>query len=313
MATLSEPQSSASAVVWPELRLASWRETIDTLHMWTQIVGKVRLALEPMLNHWWQVTLYVSSHGLTTSLMPAGDFGLEIEFDFLYHVLEVRTTRGDARNVALEPKPVATFYAQTMAALEDLGLRVPILARPVEISDAIPFAEDDLHRAYDPHAAHSVWRALVAADRVLSRFRAQFIGKASPVHFFWGGFDLAVTRFSGRPAPTHPGGIPNCADWVMREAYSHEVSSCGYWPGGDDEGSFYSYAYPEPAGFAGWKAEPEDAHYDSAAGEFLLPYSVVRRAADPEATLMRFLQSTYEAAAELGHWDRAALERRPAP
>ena len=297
---------------WPELTVASWEPTRVALHMWTQVVGKVRLALEPMVNHWWQVPLYVSARGLTTSLMHAGAVGVEIEFDFIRHVLVIRTTRGETRELPLGPPSVADFYAATMAALRELGIAVDILARPVEVPEAIPFAQDTVHHAYDADAVHRFWQQLVAADRVLKRFRAGFIGKASPVHFFWGAFDLATTRFSGRPAPRHPGGAPNCADWVMELAYSHEVSSCGFWPGGSAEGSFYSYAYPEPDGFSERRVEPSEAYYSPVYREFLLPYEAVRRAADPQATLVRFLETTYEAAAELGRWDRAALEvRRP--
>jgi hypothetical protein len=292
---------------WPVLTLSDWEDSRATLHMWTQIVGKIRLALEPPLNHWWQVPLYVSARGLTTSLMHAGERGIEIEFDFIDHRLVLRTTVGDVRVVALEPRTVASFYDATMAALHELGVRVEILARPVEIVEAIPFADDIAHRAYDAEAIYRFWLALVEADRVLRVFRSRFIGKNSPVHFFWGGFDLATTRFSGRPAPLHPGGVPNCADWVMQEAYSHEVSSCGFWPGGSEEGSFYSYAYPEPPGFASYAAGP-GARYDAELGEFVLPYRTVRTSDDPDSTLLAFLQSTYEAAAETGRWDRRALE-----
>jgi len=299
-----------AAAQWPELPVESWDPTRETLHRWTQIVGKVRLALEPMVNHWWQVPLYVSSRGLTTSLMHAGEVGVEMEFDFLAHVLLIRTTSGEVRSVGLRPRSVADFYSETMAALADVGIEVTMLPRPVEIEDATPFALDEQHHHYDGEAAQTFWRALVQAHRVLSIFRARFTGKASPVHFFWGGFDLAATRFSGRVAPKHPGGAPNCADWVMELAYSHEVSSCGFWPGGSAEGSFYAYAYPEPAGFAQWKVEPSDAYYDATWREFLLPYAAVRTARDPDAVLLSFLQCTYEAAAELGHWDRAALEVR---
>jgi hypothetical protein len=292
---------------WPVLTLADWEDTRATVHMWTQIVGKVRLALEPRLNHWWQVPLYVSARGLTTSLMHAGERGIEIEFDFIDHRLVLRTTVGDVRRVALEPRTVASFYDATMAALHELGVRVEILARPVEIAEAIPFADDVEHHAYDAEAVHRFWLALVQADRVLRRFRSRFIGKNSPVHFFWGGFDLATTRFSGRRAPLHPGGVPNCADWVMQEAYSHEVSSCGFWPGGSEEGSFYCYAYPEPPGFATYAVGP-GARYDAELGEFVLPYRAVRTSDDPDSMLLAFLQNTYEAAAETGHWDRQALE-----
>ena len=293
---------------WPELTLSTWEDTRDTVHMWTQVVGKVRLALEPPMNHWWQTTLYVSARGLTTSLMHATDRGVEIEFDFLDHVLAIRTTDGDFRTIALEPRSVADFYEATMTALRELGVRVSILARPVEVAEAIPFAADTRHSSYDAGAMQRCWLALVETDRVLKQFRSGFIGKASPVHFFWGGFDLAVTRFSGRRAPLHPGGVPNCADWVMQEAYSHEVSSCGYWPDGSEEGSFYSYAYPEPDGFATHTVSPEAAYYDGALREFILPYRAVRTAADPDAMILAFLQSTYEAAADNGEWDRAALE-----
>jgi uncharacterized protein DUF5996 len=277
--------------------------------MWSQIVGKVRLALEPMVNHWWQVPLYVSARGLTSSLMHAQDVGLEMEFDFVDHVLLIRTAAGEVRRVELKPRSVADFYVETMAALSDLGIHVSMLARPVEVPDAIPFAKDELHHQYDWEAAHRFWVALLHIHRVMSGFRAGFIGKVSPVHFFWGGFDLAVTRFSGRTAPKHPGGIPNCADWVMEVAYSHEESSCGFWPGGSEEGSFYAYAYPEPDGFAKWKVKPSAASYDPELREFLLPYAAVRKADDPEAMLLSFLQTTYDAAAELGQWDRAALEK----
>jgi uncharacterized protein DUF5996 len=302
---LTTHQTSAA---WPELTLATWEDTRDTLHLWTQVVGKVRLALEPMLNHWWQVPLYVSARGLTTSLMHVDDRGLEIEFDFVEHVLEVRTSDGELRRIALEPRSVASFYDAVIAALADLGVHVTMLARPVEIAQAIPFADDDRHASYDADAVRRFWLALVQIHRVLSIFRARFVGKASPVHFFWGGPDLAATRFSGRPAPKHRGGVPNCADWVQELAYSHEVSSCGFWPSGSAEGSFYAYAYPEPDGFAQWRVEPRAAYYDDVLGEFLLPYEAVRTAEDPDAILLAFLQSTYEAAAELGQWDRAALE-----
>ncbi len=294
---------------WPDLTLAGWEETRATVHMWTQIVGKVRLALEPPLNHWWQVTLYVSARGLTTSLMPAPHGGgVEIELDFVAHELVISTTAGARRTIALQPRTVASFYEEMMRVLDEVGVPVTIFARPVEIPIAIPFKQDVEHHDYDADAMHRYWLALVEMDRVFKTFRGRFIGKASPVHFFWGGFDLAATRFSGDPAPPHPGGAPNCPDWVMLEAYSHAVSSCGFWPGGSDEGAFYSYAYPEPEGFRDRAVAPEAAHYDSELGEFLLPYRVVRTAPDPDAMLLEFLQSTYEAAADLAGWDRAALE-----
>lgn len=262
-----------------------------------------------MVNHWWQVPLYVSARGLTTSLMHAGGRGLEIEFDFSEHTLRVDTTDGAHRRLALEPRSVADFYGEVMATLDQLGVQVRILARPVEVADATPFADDDQHSSYDPAAARQFWTELVHADRILRRFRGGFVGKVSPVHFFWGSFDLAVSRFSGRPAPMHPGGVPNCPDWVQHVAYSHELSSCGFWPGGSAEGSFYAYAYPTPEGFADWPVKTP-AFFDDALGEFILPYAAVRAATDPDAVVGAFLQSIYEAAAELAHWDRAALEVR---
>jgi Family of unknown function (DUF5996) len=301
----------ASPGDWPALTSAGWPDTRDTLHLWTQVVGKVRMALTPMVNHWWQVPLYVSGRGLTTSLMHAGGRGLEIELDLVDHVLDLRMTDGARRQVPLRPQTVAAFYAATMRALDELGVPVTIVPHPNEIPDAIAFDRDETHTAYDPEAARRFWLALVQVHRVLFAFRARFQGKASPVHFFWGGADLCTTRFSGRPAPRHPGGVPNCPDLVQVLAYSHEVSSCGYWPGGDGEGAFYAYAYPEPAGFAAWPVEPAAAGYDADLGEFLLPYTAVRTAADPDAVLGSFLQTTYEAAAELGGWDRAALEVAP--
>ena len=263
-----------------------------------------------MINHWWQVTLYLSARGLTTSLMHSHGRGVELEFDFVDHVLVLETSDGQERKVALEPRTVASFYEETMTALADLDVHVSILARPVEVPESIPFAEDDRHRSYDADAVNRFWIALIHAHRVMTKFRAGFVGKASPVHFFWGGADLAVTRFSGRQAPKHPGGVPNCADWVQELAYSHEVSSCGFWPNGSSEGSFYSYAYPEPAGFADRRVRPEAAYYDGTMGEFLLPYAAVRTAVDPDATLLAFFQDTYDAAADLGAWPRADLEVR---
>jgi hypothetical protein len=294
---------------WPEMTLTSWEDTRDALHLWTQVVGKVRLDREPMLNHWWQVTLYVSARGLTTSLMPTGDGrGLEIEFDFVDQLLRVQATDGRERTIPLVPQSVADFYAATMAALAALDVTVTVFPRPNEIADAIPFPEDVRPRPYDADAAQRFWRALVQADRVMRTFRSHFLGKSSPVHFFWGAPDLAVTRFSGRKAPLHPGGVPNCPDRVQQLAYSHELHSCGFWPGGSEEGSFYAYAYPQPDGFAEWPVAPDAAHYDAAAGEFVLPYAAVRTSADADATLLSFFQSSYDAAADLGSWDRAALE-----
>ena len=297
---------------WPALRVDNWVDTRDTLHMWTQIVGKIRLAHSPLINHWWQVTLYVSPRGLTTSAIPYQGGFFDIEFDFIDHRLLIRSSYGDTRTVALEPKPVAEFYAQCMKALAQLGVEARIRPRPNEVDPAIPFADDYEHASYDPHAAHLFWRQLLSAYRVINEFRAHFIGKVSPVHFFWGGMDLACTRFSGRTAPPHPGGVPNCGDWVMVEGYSHELSSCGFWPGGGDEGAFYAYAYPEPDGFATYPIGPPEAYYSLENRQFLLPYEAVRNAAEPERALSTFLQRTYEAAAECGGWDRAALEDDPA-
>ncbi|MBB6550144.1 hypothetical protein HD593_004939 [Nonomuraea rubra] len=286
-------------------------ETRDTLHMWTQIVGKIRLAHAPLVNHWWQVTLYVSPRGLTTSAIPYEDGAFDLEFDFVEHLLHVRSSDGGTREVALEPKPVADFYGETMAALAELRIPTEIQAAPNEVEPAIPFAEDRQHASYDAQAAHLFWRQLLQANRVLGKFRSRFVGKVSPVHFFWGSMDLACTRFSGRSAPPHPGGAPNCGNWVMVEGYSRELASCGFWPGGGEEGAFYAYAYPEPEGYAGFPVAPEAAYYKRDNGQFLLPYEVVADAKDPDDVLLEFLSSTYEAAAELAHWDRASVEEDP--
>jgi Family of unknown function (DUF5996) len=293
---------------WPVLRVADWSATRDTLHMWTQIVGKLRLASAPMVNHWWQVPLYVTARGLSSSAMPFGRRYVDMEFDFVDHQLSIRSSRGDARAVALEPKPVARFYEETMTALNELGLDAAIRTTPTEVVRAIPFEIDTEHTTYDPAHARLFWGQLLQADRVLHEFRSRFVGKVSPVHLFWGGLDLACTRFSGRGAPVHPGGAPNCADWVMVEGYSHELCSAGFWPGGGEEGAFYSYAYPEPDGYRDQPVRPDGAAHHPEAGQFLLPYEAVRRAPDPDAMLLEFLQSTYEAAAVCGAWDRAALE-----
>lgn len=297
---------------WPSLRVQEWTPTRETLHMWLQIVGKVRLAKAPMVNHWWQVPLYVTPRGLSTTAIPDGDRTFEIEFNFCTHDLTIDVEGGERRSVRLEPKTVARFYAETMAALADLGVEVAIRTTPTEIAEAIPFEQDTQHASYDPEAAQRFWRQLVQSSRVLGIFRSRFIGKVSPVHLFWGGLDLACTRFSGRTAPRHPGGAPNVGDWVMVEGYSHELSSCGFWPGGDGEGMFYAYAYPEPQGFTEHLVAPEGAYYHADGGQFLLPYQVVREADDPDATLLAFLQSTYEAAAVHAEWDREALEDDPA-
>lgn len=296
---------------WPSLRVDDWAPTRNTLHMWMQIVGKVRLAHSPMVNHWWQVTSYVTPRGLTTSTIPYGTKAFDIEFDFIEHQLVIRSSTGTTRTVALEPKPVAEFYAQTMRTLDELGFTTRIQGHPNEVDPALPFAQDHEHASYDRDAANLFWRQLLHADRVLGQFRSRFVAKVSPVHFFWGAMDLACTRFSGRKAPRHPGGAPNCGDWVMVEGYSHELSSCGFWPGGGDEGAFYAYAYPEPEGFADHVVNTAAAGYRRDLGEYVLPYEVVRQAADPDRTLLGFLQDTYEAAAVNAGWDRAALEDDP--
>jgi len=295
--------------VWPDLRYASWRETATTLQLWTQIVGKIRLTLTPWLNHGWQVPLYVTARGLGTSPIPAGNEILEIEFDFISHRLLIRTSRGDTRELPLEPQTVADFHRRLIDLLNGIGVAVVIHEMPNEVPNPIRFSQDLTHAAYDTAAAHRFWRALVQIDRIFKLFRSSFLGKASPVHFFWGSFDLAVTRFSGRPAPRHPGGVPGLPDPVTREAYSHEVSSAGFWPGNEafPQASFYSYAYPEPAGFRG-RSVTHGAHFDAKLGEFVLPYDTVRGAAEPDALLLDFLSTTYAAAADAGGWDRAALE-----
>jgi hypothetical protein len=301
--------------VWPALPLEAWADTCATLHRWVQIAGKVRLRQTPWVNHSWHATLYVTPTGLVTSPIPHGARTFEIAFDFIHHELSVTGNDGGRAAFALEPQTVAVFYRRLMEALDSLGLHVQIYKRPNEIADAIPFDQDETHRAYDREYANRFWRVLVQADRVLKAFRAGYLGKGSPVHLFWGGLDLAVTRFSGRPAPPHPGGIPNLPDWVTREAYSHEVSSCGFWAGGGPipYAAFYAYAYPEPPGFAQAAVQPRGAFYSTDLREFLLPYDVVRESATPDDTLRAFLQSTYEAAADLGKWDRKALERSGDP
>jgi hypothetical protein len=295
---------------WPDLPLDAWRDTYATLHMWLQIAGKVRLAQTPWLNHSWHVTLYPTASGLTTSPISYGDRAFQIDFDFVHQQLCVHTSDGRTVGFPLEPQSVATFYRRLMDAMAALGVHVTINKKPNEVAEAIPFDQDETHRAYDPEYATRFWRVLVQATRVFTTFRSRFIGKGSPIHLFWGAPDLAVTRFSGRPAPPHRGGIPNLPDTVAREAYSHEVSSAGFWPGGGpvSYAAFYSYAYPEPAGFADARVQPAEAFYNKDLGEFLLPYDVVRKSARPDDTLLAFLQSTYDAAADLGKWDRAALE-----
>lgn len=299
---------------WPSLALESWNDTYATLHMWLQIVGKVRLVRTPWLNHSWHVTLYVTARGLTTSPIPYDDCTFEIDFDFIDHRLTVARSDGRRGTLALEAQSVAAFYARLMEEMRKLGLHVRIKMKPNEVAEAIRFDEDETHRSYDRESAHRFWRILVEADRVMKRFRARFIGKASPAHLFWGAPDLAVTRFSGRRAPEHPGGVPNLPDWVAREAYSHEVSSCGFWPGGGPipYPAFYSYAYPEPPGFSTAAVRPAAAFYSPDLKEFILPYDAVRESGSPDDTLLEFLQTTYEAAADLAKWDRPALERRDA-
>ncbi|HEY6446335.1 MAG TPA: DUF5996 family protein [Acidobacteriaceae bacterium] len=291
---------------WPALPLASWQDTCATLHRWTQVVGKVRLALTPLVNHWWNVPLYVTARGLTTSAIPYGHQAFELRFDFLGQQLVLETSDGLVESLALEPRSVADFYRECLGMLRSAGIAVKIWPMPVEVPNPIPFDQDQTHAAYDPERAAAFWRILLSVDEVLQKFRAEFIGKVSPVHFFWGSFDLAVTRFSGRRAPERPG-----ADAVTREAYSHEVSSVGFWPGttGGVDAAFYSYAAPVPTGFSEAPVRPESARFDTQLGEFLLPYEAVRQSASPTRSLLDFCQSTYEAAANLGGWDRKALER----
>jgi hypothetical protein len=294
---------------WPTLPVAEWAETRDTLQLWTQIVGKVRMVSTPVMSHWWNVPLYVTSKGLTTSLIPRGDRAFQIDFDLLADRLDISVTDGTTASVPLTSGPVADFYATVMDRLDGLGLHTELWTMPVEIPDAIPFDDDHTHTTYDGDHARRFWRLLVQASRVFEVFRSRYVGKVSPVHLFWGALDLAVTRFSGRPAPPHPGGAPHCGPHVMWEAYSHEVSSAGYWPGPDGEGVFYSYAYPAPDGFAAADLGVRDAYYDEQLAEFVLPYEAVRTATDPDGLLLAFLEATYEAAADLADWDRAALER----
>jgi hypothetical protein len=295
---------------WPSLPLDGWQDTKETLHAWSQIVGKVRLSLTPLVNHWWNVPLYVTPRGLTTSAMPYGAGSVEARFDFLDHGLWIETTSGQQHRIALEPRSVADFYREVMDTLRGFGIGVKFWEQPSEVENPIPFGKDDVHRSYDAEAAERFGRVLLEVDRVLHLFRKGFVGKCSPVHFWWGGFDMSCTRFSGQRAPLHPGGIPHLPAFVAREGYSHECSSAGWWPGGGGfEAAFYSYTYPEPAGFVEAAVAPAGAYYDPNLKEFILPYEVVRTAANPDEALLAFLQSTYEAGAELGGWDRASLER----
>jgi Family of unknown function (DUF5996) len=292
---------------WPALPLAAWKDTYATLHMWTQMVGKVRMKLTPLVNHWWNVPLYVTARGLSTSRIPYGEWAFELWFDFIRHELVLQTSTGETRSLPLAPRAVADFYQDFLAMLRSAGIDIHIWSMPVEVADPIPFERDRAHAAYDREPVERFWRILLSVDAVFHRFRSEFIGKSSPVHFFWGSFDLAVTRFSGRRAPERPG-----ADAVTREAYSHEVSSVGFWPGGGEVpgAAFYAYSAPEPAGFREARVSPRGAHYDAKLGEFLLMYDEVRTSPQPEAALFEFCRSTYEAGANLGHWDREALERR---
>lgn len=294
---------------WPVLHYRDWADTAQTLHMWTQVAGKIRMTQCPPVNHWWHVTLYPTSRGLSTALMPYGDVTFEIDFDFLDHRLRITTCTGAERLVPLEPMTVADFYKRVMAALEDLDLPVDINTTPNEVADPIPFDSDTTHRSYDADAVSRFWRVLVDTTRVFSTFRSSYLGKVSPIHFFWGGMDLAMTRFSGRIAPPH-GSVPGIPLKVVREAYSHEVSSAGFWPGSEQaDAAFYAYAYPEPEGVDRATVKPAEAFYSGELREFLLPYEAVRASADPDAALLEFLESTYRAAADLGGWDRGALER----
>jgi len=301
-----------SRAQWPELGLSDWIETRDALHLWLQIVGKVRLRLTPLVNHYWQSTFYLTARGVTTSPIPWEGRSFTIDFDFVTHRLVMTTSDGIRGGFPLRAQTVAEFYERFMSELARLGIAVRIYATPNELPIVVPFPEDHKPRPYDADAVHRFWLVLVQADRVLKQFRAQFLGKCSPIHLFWGGMDLAVTRFSGRTAPAHPGGIPNLPDYVTRESYSHEVSSCGFWSGTApiDYPAFYAYAYPQPAGFADARVRPDGAFYSKDFGEFILPYDRVRGAQSPDNALLDFLESTYAAAAELAHWDRAALERR---
>lgn len=301
---------------WPRLPLDAWKETYSALHNRAQIVGKTRLALAPLENHYWQVALYVTPRGLTTSAMHQGPNTLEVEIDFLGHQVVFRTSAGEERRLPLRPEPVAAFYDSYVATLRDLGFAVRLWPVPVEMATAVPFPEQREEAPYDADAAQRCWRALVQTDRVMKRFRGRFLGKCSPVHFWWGSFDMACTRFSGETAPPHPGGVPHLADRVAREAYSHACISAGWWPGtigGLAEPCFYAYVYPEPSGCPEAAVSPEAARFDLALREWILPYEAVRTAADPDATLLEFLQSTYEAAAGLSGWNRSALERQPQP
>jgi len=307
---MSNELAGSRPEAWPELPLAAWRDSCATLHLWTQVVGKIRLARTPWLNHSWHVALYVTPNGLTTSPIPDATRTFQIDFDFIDHRLRISASDGALRQFALAGHSVASFYSAVMAALAELDIHVAIDDMPNELPDPIRFSEDRLHASYDAGAVRRFQQILLNADRIFKVFRTGFLGKASPVHFFWGSFDLAVTRFSGRRAPRHPGGVPHLADAVACEAYSHEVSSAGFWPGSGaiDYPAFYSYAYPEPKGFRSTPVRPEAAFFNETLGEFILPYDAVRTAKDPDHALLAFLQSTYDAAADAAKWDRQSLE-----
>lgn len=311
MANANLTNPGAEVVPWPQLDYVSWKDTCATLHMWTQIVGKIRMVQTPWTNHSWHVPLYVTARGLTTSPIPHGARTFQLDFDFIDHLLLITASDASLRKMSLQPRSVADFYHEIFTHLAALGLDVKIHTTPNEIVDGIPFEQDHQHASYNAQDANRFWRVLVQADRMFKQFRTGFIGKCSPVHFFWGSFDLAVTRFSGRPAPEHPGGVPHCPDSVTREAYSHEVSSCGFWPGNEQVPYplFYAYAYPPPPGFGDAIVRPKEARFDAGLGEFILPYDAVQAAAVPDAVLLDFLQTSYEAAANLAGWDRSALER----
>ena len=307
---LSSSGSTPRSGQWPSLPFQEWKDTYATLHMWTQIVGKIRLVQTPWVNHSWHTTLYITSRGLTTSPIPHEARTFQIYFDFIDHKLLIQTSDGGLKTMPLAPRSVGDFYKELFAKLAELNLRVKIHTTPNEVTTPIPFEKDNEHASYDAEYANRFWRAMMQADRVFKQFRARFIGKCSPVHFFWGSFDLAVTRFSGRRTPEHPGGIPYLPDWVTREAYSHEVSSCGFWPGSEQmpQPVFYSYAYPEPEGFSTATVSPSGASYSSELREFIFPYEEIRQSASPAEALLEFLQSSYEAAADSGRWDRSGLE-----
>ncbi|HKI44400.1 MAG TPA: DUF5996 family protein [Balneolales bacterium] len=297
--------------LWPGLPFEEWQDTYATLHLWTQIVGKIRLTLTPWTNHSWHVPLYVTSRGLTTTLIPYGSRGFQVDFDFIDHKLRIETCEAFKWSMDLKPQTVSYFYTSVMNALAAMGMPVTINKKPNEIVDPIPFDKDEVHSSYDPECVHQFWRILVHSDRIFKQFRTRFIGKCSPVHFFWGSFDLAVTRFSGRKAPLHPGGVPNIPDWVVQEAYSHEVYSCGFWPGGGalPFPVYYAYAYPEPPDFREANVRLLNAFYSEDLSEFILPYEDIRTSDTPDNDLIAFLQKTYEAAADLGQWDRNSLEQ----